>query len=1296
MEPRFNTVLDASGTPIGGATVTVFESDGVTPATIFDLAGSPQANPFTTNLEGEYSYQAANGRYVERSSFGGTTEDVPVVLFDPADQAGTNDQQVRITSSDTTSDFLDNKLVVTGGVTKTILNPAGNESIQLSLDTAIYPKVSVSSNDTTIGFLAEKLVAGSNITLVEQNDGSAETLQINSASLAQLPTSTGNNTAYEIEDGGPSTFTDNEVHFFIAHVDSAVGPVIRVNQGGAGVFQALETQDSNTIAAGAIKANRAYAIRYNQTSDEWRVINFANSELSGFTSGGGAGPVSAYTLTSQEDQVLIDGQTVAMIAHAANAADATLNYNSTGIKNITLNNGSNVVANDMLANGIYLLGYEASSDKWRLLNPEIGASLSVAGDTGSEAINLETETLTIAGGTGITTSAASNTVTVSIEDPLTLSGLGVGEAHNSNYSLNVVGGAAGQGANISRVTIGRSNGDYGGIGENLRFTATSNTWNYNVSDFAALIRFTSGGVEFLTAPSGTAGNAVTLTQRMLLTEPGVLTVGGDAVVLADATQSLSNKTLNSPAINTSATIIGASPQLFFNESDATADNGLWSILAESEGLRFRAIDDGFVSPQEFLVVDRTASTIDTVSFLNGTVTITTADINGGAIDGVTLGTNSAITEAQIDNININGDTIQNLSNPITLLAAGDLIADPSTGILKITGTANDVTNTAYLRIVQADDTLLGAIGISNSVTNDIWVQSQTNNVRLIASSGNVYVGSSGTDRVLTTADEGTLNAGTLDSLDSTQFIRSDADDTMTSVLTMSAVQPRIRYAETDATANNRNWEIEVQGEQFRIKVGADDYSTTQNFIEVNRTDVSIDEVVFPNGNVGIGAAVVDQMLHVERASGTALIKVEVGANSRVGFEIQRSGGTLAQWRILDGEAGNGTLTIRDETNSRNIVNIAAGGDLTLNPAGTISFNSNSTISTGTPTLTLQDSDSTGNAIVANVIFQDSGSTQRAFCGYGSASDSDWTVQNTLGDIVLDASGGNTVVSGTAPVLVIRDTDSTGSAQFGSISFRNSASSQTAAVGFNSAINTDFTIQNTLGDVVLDPSATVRITAPTLMITDTTAEIELRETGATANNERWILTATGEQFLGRIVNDAGSVVTNFLTVDRTTTVVDTIGLLAGTVQVKRTSIGAAVGLEVENEATSSNSSALIRATVNPPSSGDVIYVAELSGTAQYSWGIDNSDNDTFKITAGSANGIGSDVYITIRSSSAAQGIAFFDSSTGQSFGSGDKVIFISNADSVPSANPSGGGIFYVEAGALKYRGSSGTVTTIANA
>ena len=66
------------------------------------------------------------------------------------------------------------------------------------------------------------------------------------------------------------------------------------------------------------------------------------------------------------------------------------------------------------------------------------------------------------------------------------------------------------------------------------------------------------------------------------------------------------------------------------------------------------------------------------------------------------------------------------------------------------------------------------------------------------------------------------------------------------------------------------------------------------------------------------------------------------------------------------------------------------------------------------------------------------------------------------------------------------------------------------------------------------------------------------------------------------------------------------------------------------------------------------------------------------------------------------VMFFDASgnvainsTG-SFGSGTGVVFLANRTAAPSGTPTGGGVLYAEAGALKWKGSSGTVTTIANA
>lgn len=53
-------------------------------------------------------------------------------------------------------------------------------------------------------------------------------------------------------------------------------------------------------------------------------------------------------------------------------------------------------------------------------------------------------------------------------------------------------------------------------------------------------------------------------------------------------------------------------------------------------------------------------------------------------------------------------------------------------------------------------------------------------------------------------------------------------------------------------------------------------------------------------------------------------------------------------------------------------------------------------------------------------------------------------------------------------------------------------------------------------------------------------------------------------------------------------------------------------------------------------------------------------------------------------------------TTSQFGSGAGVVGIANAATNPSTNPTGGGVLYCDSGALKFRGSGGTVTTIAPA
>ena len=83
-----------------------------------------------------------------------------------------------------------------------------------------------------------------------------------------------------------------------------------------------------------------------------------------------------------------------------------------------------------------------------------------------------------------------------------------------------------------------------------------------------------------------------------------------------------------------------------------------------------------------------------VTFTGSTV-ITTADVNGGAIDAVTLGANSAVTQAVIENVRINGSTIGHTDDTDLLTLANGVATvagEISATTLDIGGT--DVTSTA--------------------------------------------------------------------------------------------------------------------------------------------------------------------------------------------------------------------------------------------------------------------------------------------------------------------------------------------------------------------------------------------------------------------------------------------------------------------------------------------------------------------------------------------------------------------------------------------------------------------------
>jgi hypothetical protein len=91
-----------------------------------------------------------------------------------------------------------------------------------------------------------------------------------------------------------------------------------------------------------------------------------------------------------------------------------------------------------------------------------------------------------------------------------------------------------------------------------------------------------------------------------------------------------------------------------------------------------------------------------------------------------------------------------------------------------------------------------------------------------------------------------------------------------------------------------------------------------------------------NGNVGIGTSSVDQMLHVEKSSGTTIVKTEVASGSTVGFEIAKTGSTTQSWRIVDGATVNGVLEFYDLTNTATRMAINSSGNIGIGTASPLS------------------------------------------------------------------------------------------------------------------------------------------------------------------------------------------------------------------------------------------------------------------------------------------------------------------------------------------------------------------------
>lgn len=123
--------------------------------------------------------------------------------------------------------------------------------------------------------------------------------------------------------------------------------------------------------------------------------------------------------------------------------------------------------------------------------------------------------------------------------------------------------------------------------------------------------------------------------------------------------------------------------------------------------------------------------------------------------------------------------------------------------------------------------------------------------------------------------------------------------------------PIWRAFESDGTADNRYWEWFVNGDAMIGRILNDAYTVASTFMEVERAGTVVDEVNFPNGNVGVGTSTPGAKLSVYSTAGNFdnLMSFQSGVGTRWDLGVFNTGGAA----LIFEENGNNNLVLRKST-----------------------------------------------------------------------------------------------------------------------------------------------------------------------------------------------------------------------------------------------------------------------------------------------------------------------------------------------------------------------------------------------
>jgi len=356
-------------------------------------------------------------------------------------------------------------------------------------------------------------------------------------------------------------------------------------------------------------------------------------------------------------------------------------------------------------------------------------------------------------------------------------------------------------------------------------------------------------------------------------------------------------------------------------SPANVNNAIRALMATLKDMDTGATS--LTSPSGTNITATTALKTPAIQFTDGDAAISIADgggvtandfsssgvnIDGGAIDAVTLGTNSAVTQAVIDNVNINGSTIghtddtdlMTVSSGLLTVAGEVSMTTLDIGGTDVTATANElnilsgVTATASELNLMDGGSTVGTTAVAGGdgiVTNDSGTMKQTS-----VDTFDTYL--SGTTKTLTnkTLTSPVLNTGVSGSA------VLDEDDFASNSATKLATQQSIKAYIDGQIISGGGGLSQVVGDTSP-ELGGDLDVLAQSIVSSSNRNIALT----PNGT---GVVRIDGSDGVDISQGAISIK-NGGAQSYVRFYCESSNAHYAQLQAPAHAdfAGNITLTL---------------------------------------------------------------------------------------------------------------------------------------------------------------------------------------------------------------------------------------------------------------------------------------------------------------------------------------------------------------------------------------------------